>query len=129
MSPTTALLVVLTTILLVACAWIVGSARSRYGIKAPATTGHPDFERAFRVQANTVESTLAFLPALLVADAFSPYKTLVLGLGIAWLLGRVLYIAGYLAAAEKRGTGFMIAGVSTLAMIVVALIGVIGALS
>lgn len=129
MSPAIALIVVLTALLLVVCAMIVGRARGRYGIKAPATSGHPDFERAFRVQANTVESALVFLPALLVASAFSPYKMLVLGLGVAWLLGRVLYITGYLAAAEKRGTGFIIAGLSALALIVLGLIGVIGALA
>jgi glutathione S-transferase len=42
----------------------VASARVKFGIKAPATAGHPDFERAFRVQMNTLESMPLFLPSL-----------------------------------------------------------------
>ena len=32
-----------------------GGARGKFGVEAPATTGHPEFERHFRVQANTLE--------------------------------------------------------------------------
>ncbi len=33
----------------------VSKARTAFGIKVPATSGNPDFERVFRVQMNTLE--------------------------------------------------------------------------
>jgi len=57
-------------VLLFAVAWNVGRARGKYKVKAPATTGDPAFERAFRVQMNTLESAVAFLPVLWLFAAF-----------------------------------------------------------
>jgi hypothetical protein len=42
---------------------LTGQARGRYGVKAPAVTGHPIFERWMRVQQNTIEQLVVFLPA------------------------------------------------------------------
>jgi hypothetical protein len=42
----------------------VGRARVKYKIPAPQTSGDPDFERVFRVQQNTLEQLVLFLPAL-----------------------------------------------------------------
>jgi len=39
-------------------------ARRRSRIRAPAVTGADDFERAFRVQQNTLEQLVLFVPAL-----------------------------------------------------------------
>jgi glutathione S-transferase len=89
----------------------VGRARSRFGIAAPAVTGHPDFERVYRVQMNTLEQLVAFLPALwLFALYLSPSWAATLG--SAWIAGRVVYAVGYYRAAEKRGPGF---GITVLA--------------
>ena len=57
-------------VLLFVVAWGVGRARDKYNVKAPATTGDPAFERAFRVQMNTLENTVMFLPALWLFAAF-----------------------------------------------------------
>ncbi len=89
----------------------VARARAKFGIKAPATAGHPDFERVFRVQMNTLEWMPLFLPALwlfalYVSDAGAA------AIGVVWVLGRILYYQGYMMAAEKRGTGF---GIQALA--------------
>ena len=46
---------------------LVSRARTRHGIKAPAITGHPQFERVHRVHVNTLELLVAFLPALYAA--------------------------------------------------------------
>ena len=59
-----ALVTVLALVLYVACFIMVGRARGRFGIKAPSVTGAPEFERAFRVQQNTIEQLVVFLPAL-----------------------------------------------------------------
>ena len=44
----------------------VARARAKYDVKAPATAGHPDFDRVFRVQANTGGADCS-IPALPVA--------------------------------------------------------------
>jgi glutathione S-transferase len=83
----------------------VSKARAAFGVKVPATTGHPDFERVFRVQMNTLEWMPIFLPSLwlfavYVSDPFAA------ALGIVWIAGRIHYLTGYTQAAEKRGRGF-----------------------
>jgi glutathione S-transferase len=89
----------------------VARARAAFGIKAPAISGNPDFERVFRVQMNTLEWMPIFLPSLwLFAIYISDPVAAVIGL--VWIAGRILYMTGYSQAAEKRGRGF---GVQALA--------------
>jgi glutathione S-transferase len=89
----------------------VGRARGRYKIDGPAVTGHPDFERVVRVQMNTLEQLVAFLPALwLFALYLSPNWAATIG--SAWIAGRVIYAIGYYRAADKRAAGF---GITVLA--------------
>ena len=89
----------------------VSKARVRFGIKAPATSGSPDFERVFRVQMNTLEWMPIFLPSLWL---FATYinDAMAAAIGALWIAGRVLYMTGYSQAAEKRGTGY---GIQALA--------------
>ena len=85
----------------------VGRARMKFKVAAPAVTGSPDFERVYRVQMNTLEQLVAFLPALwLFAFFLSPLWAS--AIGAAWIVGRVLYALGYYSAAEKRGAGVAI---------------------
>ena len=85
----------------------VGRARGRYGIKAPAVTGHPDFERVFRVQMNTVEQSVLFFPALWLCANY--FRADVAGIaGLVWVIGRVWYAIGYYRAASARGAGFTV---------------------
>ena len=102
----------------------VGQARQKHGIVAPAVTGHPVFERAYRVQANMVEQLIVFLPALWIfSSTVSPLWGAVVG--AVWIAGRVLYSVSYYSAAEKRGPGF---GISALAAAILLLGGLIGTL-
>jgi len=83
----------------------VAKARGTFGIKAPAISGNPDFERVFRVQMNTLEWLPIFLPALwlfaiYISDAIAAT------LGLVWIAGRIFYLTGYSKAANKRGPGF-----------------------
>lgn len=85
----------------------VGQARGKFGIKAPATAGHADFERVFRVQQNTLEQLMLFLPSLwvfglMISDLWAAV------LGLAWIAGRVLYAMGYYKEASARGRGFLL---------------------
>jgi glutathione S-transferase len=85
----------------------VSKARAAFGIKAPAISGNPDFERVFRVQMNTLEWMPIFLPslwlfAIYISDAIAA------ALGVVWIIGRILYMIGYSEAAAKRGRGFAV---------------------
>ena len=112
----TALITVLSLLVYWATIALVGRARGKYKISAPAVTGNPDFERVFRVQQNTLESLIMHLPAMwlfavYVSDLWASI------LGAAWIAGRVLYAQGYITEAKKRGPGMMISFVATSALL------------
>jgi len=105
----------------------VGGARSRYGIKAPAVGGHEVFERHFRVQQNTLEQLIVFLPGLyLFSRYFNPAWAA--ALGVVYLLGREIYAVSYVKDPAKRGPGFGLTFIPIAALIVGGLIGAIRAL-
>ena len=85
----------------------VAKARQTYGIKAPAVSGNPDFERIYRVQMNTLEWMPIFLPALWLFAIYIS-DTLAAALGVVWIAGRIVYMIAYQKAANKRGPGFAI---------------------
>ena len=106
----------------------VGILRGRHNIKAPATSGHPQFDRAYRVQLNTLEQLGIILPFMWVA-AFYPIRLQWIAplIGVIWLLGRLIYLRLYMRDPEKRVLGAGICGLANLAMFVVALCGVLRA--
>lgn len=111
-----------------------GMARVRYDIKAPATTGNPVFERYFRVQQNTLEQLILFIPAIFsfawMAESVGwPGHEVAAALGVIWLIGRALYARSYVRDPLQRGAGFMLtfvpSGVLLLGTVVCILIAVI----
>ncbi|HTC99790.1 MAG TPA: MAPEG family protein [Bradyrhizobium sp.] len=101
----------------------VSKARAEFGVKVPAISGNPDFERVFRVQMNTLEWLPIFLPSLwLFAIYVSDWIAALIGL--VWIAGRIVYLVGYAQAAAKRGPGF---GIQALAAGVL-LLGALGAI-
>ena len=122
-----ALVTLLTVLLLFGTMFVVGRMRGRHGIKAPATSGHPAFDRAYRVQMNTLEGTVMFLPVLWLAAnyGFSGWAGIA---GLVWLLGRVWYAWSYLKDPASREKGFAVAMLAWLAVLVMAAIGVCRAL-
>ncbi len=119
-----ALVVLLTVILLFAVTILAGRARAKYKIKAPATTGHPAFERAHRIQMNTLEQAVMFLPTLWLAARFgNPSWAGILGL--VWLLGRVWYVLAYQRDPAKREPAFGLAMLAFALLLVLAIYGVI----
>jgi uncharacterized MAPEG superfamily protein len=100
----------------------VGSARQRLGVEAPAVTGHPEFERHFRVQANTLEGLIVYLPSLWLF-AWYLNEAVAAGLGLVWVIGRVLYMLSYANDPKTRSAGFGIQALATVAL----LFGAIGA--
>lgn len=121
----------LVTLLLVAQYFVfimlVGAARSKSGIKAPAVTGDENFERAYRVQMNTMEQLLIVLPALWISGMyFSEFVAALLGL--VFFIGRVLYRAAYVKDPQKRTVGFVMGFLAELGLIGTGLWGVIASL-
>lgn len=106
-------------------AFRVGNLRGKHGVRAPATTGHPAFERAYRVQLNTLEQMGIVLPFLWVAG-FYPigWAWLAPLVGFVWVLSRIVYLAGYMADPDKRLAGAMLGGFCNLALFIIAAIGV-----
>jgi len=107
--------------------WLTGQARGRYGVAAPATTGHPIFERWLRVQTNTVEQLVIFFPGLwLFSEHVSPNAAA--GLGLVFLVGRAWFARGYVADPAKRGPGFILTFIPNTVLVLGGLIGAIVAL-
>jgi glutathione S-transferase len=121
-----ALVALLTVLLLGYAAWFVGRARGRYGVKAPATTGPVEFERAFRAEVNTHESALMFLPSMWL---FGQYvNPLVAGvLGVVWIVLRVWYLHVY-AAGARRTVPFVASALITVGFALTALVFVVRAM-
>jgi glutathione S-transferase len=92
----------------------VGAARTRLGVAAPATAGHPEFERHFRVHMNTLEGLVVFLPSLWLFAIYVSEPVAAV-LGVIWIVGRVLYMLDYVKDPKRRGRGF---GIQALAMMV-----------
>ena len=93
----------------------VAGARAKFGVKVPATSGHPDFERVFRVQMNTLEYMPIFLPSLWL---FAIYLSdgIAAAIGLVWVIGRILYVLGYAQAVAKRSLGFAIQALAAIAL-------------
>jgi len=84
---------------------LVGRARGKYGIKAPATSGNEMFERYFRVHYNTLELMVMFVPALWIAALYwNP--AWIAAIGAVYLVGRIVYLQGYVREPKARSIGF-----------------------
>lgn len=109
-------------------AFRVGNLRGKHGIVAPATSGHPEFDRAYRVHLNTLEQMGIFLPCLWVAAFYPiPWAWLAPLIGAIWLLGRILYMRGYMAHPDKRLIGAFSSGIGNAVVFIIAVAGVVRA--
>jgi glutathione S-transferase len=100
---------------------LVGKARGTYEIKAPAISGHPIFERYYRVHMNTLEQLTVFIPAILIFGYFGN-AAIAAGLGLVFLVGRVMFLIGYVKDPAKRGPGFLIGYIPTVVLLLGGLI-------
>jgi glutathione S-transferase len=123
----TALPVLVTLLALLFYFWTgiaVAQARGKFKVAAPAMTGNPDFERVVRVQANTLEWLPLFLASMWLFTLYWP-AWIAAVLGLVWIVGRFMYMQGYIAAAEKRSMGFLVQSLAVAVLFVGALIGAI----
>ncbi len=122
----TALVTVLALLLYMYMGGRVGRARGKHKIEAPSVIGHPEFERAYRVQMNTVEQLVVFLPALWLATLyFTTLPWLPAALGVLWIIGRFLYMQAYIADPPKRELGFGVSALAEVALLVLAIAGIV----
>jgi len=105
----------------------VGRARGRFGVPAPATAGHPEFERYYRVQMNTLEQLAVFLPALWL---FASYVSALwaAGLGAVFVVGRALYARSYVRDPKSRSAGYALTLVPSLVLLIGVLVWALHAL-
>ena len=104
----------------------VGRARAKHGIMAPSMTGHEDMDRAVRVHMNSLEQFALYMPLLWVATlTFTLVTWLPAAMGIVWIVGRLIYMQAYLADPARRSAGFGITMLSTAALLVMAVVGVV----
>lgn len=104
----------------------VGRARKTYKVAAPATTGNEIFERYFRVQMNTLELLVILIPSLLLfGQYFGAY--LGAGLGVVYLVGRMVYFTSYVKDPKGRSLGYGLSSLPVMILLAGALIGAIRA--
>jgi glutathione S-transferase len=121
MLPLTGLITTLALLLYFVLIINVGRARTKYKVPVPQMTGDPAFERVLRVQQNTLEQIVFFLPLFWLFSYFvNPLWGAVAG-GL-WIIGRIIYAWGYYQATEKRGPGFAISALSSMALLLGALV-------
>ena len=107
---------------------IVGATRDKYGVVAPATTGNPYWERLYRIQVNTAEQLVLFIPAIY---GFAHYVSEVwaAGIGTIFVVGRVVYFFGYRQSGKKRLIGAIMSGPPSYVLVIGALVGLVGTLA
>lgn len=126
-NPWVSLVTLLALIEYFAFSALVGRARATYGVKAPAMSGHEVFDRYFRVHYNTLELLIMFVPALWIAATYwNPLW--MAGIGAVYLVGRILYLQGYVRDPKTRSIGFGLSITPIGILVLFALAGVVKAL-
>jgi glutathione S-transferase len=101
---------------------MVGRARVKYRINAPATTGHEMFDKAYRIQMNTLELLIGFLPALFMASVYWS-NTYIALIGAVYIVGRFVYQKSYLVDPKKRALGFILSILPTFILLLASIVG------
>ena len=103
---------------------LVARARGKYAVAAPAISGNPAFERCFRVQQNTLEQLVVFIPATWLFGLYVSPRWAA-AIGAVFLIGRALYAMGYITAPEKRELGFGLSMLAQVVLVIGALVGIV----
>ena len=122
-----AIVIVITLIEYIGFSLLVGWARAKYHCPAPATSGDPVFERCYRVQQNTMEQLVVFIPAITLYGYYSD-PLVAAGVGLIFPLARLVYLQAYLADPARRGRGFLPGFLATMYLLIGGLVAAIGSL-
>ncbi|MFL2481875.1 MAG: MAPEG family protein [Gammaproteobacteria bacterium] len=103
------LLAIITVLILIQTLFFgfeVGKARGKYKIKAPAVSGDEMFDRHYRIHQNTIEQIVIFIPSLWLFGYFV-HMNIGAGLGLLFLIGRLIFRSAYLKDPASREIGFI----------------------
>lgn len=100
-----------------------GFSRDKYGVNAPSTIGNLQWECIYRVQQNTLEHLVVFIPAMLTFQMYVSQKWVIIP-GIIFLVGRGLYSHLYTKDPKSRGPGMILSFFTNIALVVGSLIGI-----
>ena len=120
------LIVALALLQFFAFATAVGRAREKYNVPAPATAGNEVFERYFRVQMNTLELLVMFVPGIWIFG-FYVSAWVAAGLGAVYLVGRCFYYFAYVKDPRRRSLGYGLSAGPVAALVIGALVGAVRA--
>jgi uncharacterized membrane protein YecN with MAPEG domain len=118
------LMILLALIEYMVIGMLVGQARGKYEVEAPGTTGHPVFERMFRVHQNTLEQLILFVPGIVIFSHYWDPNVAAL-VGLIFVIGRIVYYRGYVQDAKKRTAGFAIGFLAQATLLLGSLLGAI----
>jgi glutathione S-transferase len=124
--PLVAIVILLALVEYIVLGSMVGYARGKYGVKAPATAGHEMFDRHFRVHYNTLEQLIVFIPSVWLFGSFVSDRWAAI-LGAVFIVARVLYAFGYVRDPSKREIGAWLTVAANLPLLLGALYGAIRA--
>ncbi len=125
--PLTTLAIVLALLVYFGLGYVVGQARGKFGVPAPASSGHPEFDKRNRVHMNTLEQLVIFVPAAMLAAA-TLGDGVTAAFGLLWSIGRIVYARAYYSDPGSRTLGFMMTLLPTLVLVVGAIYGAVRAL-
>ncbi len=111
----TALVTILAIIINLYFMFRTGLNRLKLKVNAPKTVGNETWERYFRVHANTVEQMVMFMPALWLAAIYSSDQWAA-GIGVVWLVGRLIYSYNYISNPKSRAPGMLMTFGSTVVL-------------
>jgi glutathione S-transferase len=122
--PLTTLAIVLALFVYFGLAFQVGKARSAFNVPAPASAGHPEFDKRMRVQMNTLEQLALFLPAIFLGAPVLGDLWAAL-IGLVWSAGRIIYARSYYRDPATRSTGFMLTILPSAILLIAAIVGAV----
>ncbi|MDX1918681.1 MAG: MAPEG family protein [Candidatus Caenarcaniphilales bacterium] len=118
------LITLLSLVVYIATIVNVGRARHKFNVPVPQITGNPDFERVFRVQQNTLENMIIFLPGLWIFTVVVNSEWAAI-LGSLWLVARIIYAIGYSQSVPKRAFGFIFSMLVNVVLVISSFVGVL----
>lgn len=122
-----ALLIILAVLQFMSFSFLVGPARPKFGVTAPAVTGNEEWERRYRVHQNTMEQLVSFVPAIYLCATYV-HETFAIICGVIYLLGRTHYAYSYIKDPKLRAPGMILSFFPILVMALAAAGGIIWSL-
>lgn len=125
--PLTTLAILIALLIYFGLGAVVGAARGKFGVPAPQSSGHPEFDKRNRVHMNTLEQLVMFIPAAMFAAPVLGDPTTAT-IALIWSVGRLIYARSYYADPAKRSLGFLLTFLPTMILIIAAAYGAVMAL-